>query len=273
MNQTTYLSLPPLPEEYNYRSAPKASNNIKQIEYRISEVDRLYRSNYECFGNELKLSFLFDSSTLNHVDREQFIALVRRLFLRTSFEPIVMSYWDHLCRSDLTFSAILPMVRALAMSPSVSIHGRRMSTLPDGSGRKVVFAAPSDTPSLDQILVAIDVGFPTAVERAIAAYYAFVICHPFTDGNGRAARALLLSRLAAAGLIASPCLPLGPLFYKNVAAIIEATTRLSENGDWSAAISATVPILEQSIDAAAALAPSAASGTLGTPNHHSTSED
>ena len=67
--------------------------------------------------------------------------------------------------------------------------------------------------------------------------YAFartIIAHPFPDGNGRLARALVHASLARTTNYPAPFLPLAPAFYLNAAKVAAALRRLSDTGDWRA---------------------------------------
>ena len=59
-----------------------------------------------------------------------------------------------------------------------------------------------------------------------------IIAHPYPDGNGRLARALVHAALARTGNYAAPFLPLAPAFYMNAAKVAAALRQLSDTGDW-----------------------------------------
>jgi len=61
-----------------------------------------------------------------------------------------------------------------------------------------------------------------------------IMAHPYPDGNGRLARALVHAALARAGNYTAPLLPLAPAFYMNAAKVAAALRRLSDTGDWDA---------------------------------------
>ncbi|WP_375397384.1 Fic family protein [uncultured Sphingomonas sp.] len=74
-------------------------------------------------------------------------------------------------------------------------------------------------------------GLPPVTE-AVAVYAHTVFAHPFRDGNGRLARALIYGPLRRGGLVSSPCLGLGPTFDLCRRPLAFATLALSERADW-----------------------------------------
>lgn len=61
-----------------------------------------------------------------------------------------------------------------------------------------------------------------------------IIAHPYPDGNGRLARALVHAALARITDYPAPFLPLAPAFYTNGAKVAAALLQLSNGGDWNA---------------------------------------
>jgi hypothetical protein len=59
-----------------------------------------------------------------------------------------------------------------------------------------------------------------------------IIAHPYPDGNGRLARALVHGALARTQRLMAPVLPLAPAFYKKGAKVAAALRELSGTGDW-----------------------------------------
>jgi hypothetical protein len=59
-----------------------------------------------------------------------------------------------------------------------------------------------------------------------------IIAHPYPDGNGRLARALVHAALARTREYRAPCLPLAPAFYMNGTKVAAALRALSDSGDW-----------------------------------------
>jgi hypothetical protein len=61
-----------------------------------------------------------------------------------------------------------------------------------------------------------------------------IIAHPYPDGNGRLARALVHAALARTSGLIAPVLPLAPAFYMNGTKVAYALRQLSDSGDWNA---------------------------------------
>ncbi len=64
------------------------------------------------------------------------------------------------------------------------------------------------------------------------AYAEVALSHPYTDGNGRLARALYQRAFAHAGLLNAPLIPLGPLLYLNHKTVIAVLVHLGTTGEW-----------------------------------------
>jgi Fic family protein len=72
---------------------------------------------------------------------------------------------------------------------------------------------------------------PTVVQAALA-HYQFETLHPFSDGNGRLGRLLVIVQLLRGAVIREPLLVVSPWFEQRRAAYQDALLQLSENGDW-----------------------------------------
>lgn len=70
------------------------------------------------------------------------------------------------------------------------------------------------------------------LSQACFAYAQTVLNHPYTDGNGRLARAMFQRSLGRSGVLSGPFLPLGPLVYSNHQAHDRALQHLGHTGDW-----------------------------------------
>lgn len=72
---------------------------------------------------------------------------------------------------------------------------------------------------------------PTAVQAAMA-HYQFETLHPFSDGNGRLGRLLVIVQLMRGAMIREPLLVVSPWFEQRRAAYQDALLELSRDGDW-----------------------------------------
>ena len=74
---------------------------------------------------------------------------------------------------------------------------------------------------------------PTVVQAAMA-HYQFETLHPYSDGNGRLGRLLVIVHLLRGALIREPLLVVSPWFEQRRAQYQDALLALSCSGDWDA---------------------------------------
>lgn len=74
---------------------------------------------------------------------------------------------------------------------------------------------------------------PIVVQAAMA-HYQFETLHPFSDGNGRLGRLLVIVQLMRGALIREPLLVVSPWFEQRRALYQDALLELSRSGDWDA---------------------------------------
>lgn len=74
---------------------------------------------------------------------------------------------------------------------------------------------------------------PTVVQAAMA-HYQFETLHPYSDGNGRLGRLLVIVQLLRGALIREPLLVVSPWFEQRRTQYQDALLRLSLTGDWDA---------------------------------------
>lgn len=72
---------------------------------------------------------------------------------------------------------------------------------------------------------------PTVVQAAMA-HYQFETLHPYSDGNGRLGRLLVIVQLLRGAVIREPLLVVSPWFEERRAAYQDALLELSRGGDW-----------------------------------------
>jgi Fic family protein len=63
-------------------------------------------------------------------------------------------------------------------------------------------------------------------------HYQFEAIHPFSDGNGRTGRILLLLYLKLSGLLDIPAIYLSDYIIKNKASYYASLRNVTENDDW-----------------------------------------
>jgi Fic family protein len=74
---------------------------------------------------------------------------------------------------------------------------------------------------------------PTVIQAALT-HYQFETLHPFSDGNGRLGRLLVIVQLLRGALIREPLLVVSPWFEQRREQYQDALLELSHSGDWDA---------------------------------------
>lgn len=125
--------------------------------------------------------------------------------------------------------------RAIGLMGGTAVERQTAATtLPFASGHYTRFADPKVAlVTFAALMRRVTIAGPPihGVVRATGVYFATTLLHPFADGNGRAARALFQCVLKAdLGMIA-PLFPLGPLFERNKALLLDAKYCWQLDGD------------------------------------------
>jgi Fic family protein len=81
-----------------------------------------------------------------------------------------------------------------------------------------------------------DIGLPPVVQAGLA-HYQFETLHPYSDGNGRIGRLMIVLHLMRLGVLRHPILVASPWFEERRSQYQDALLRLSQTGDWDAWIS------------------------------------
>jgi Fic family protein len=86
---------------------------------------------------------------------------------------------------------------------------------------------------LDQLIEWIDsdTDLPTVLRVAMA-HYQFETLHPFSDGNGRIGRLIIILQFLRSGVLQEPAITVSPWFLRNRDSYQDNLLRLSESGDW-----------------------------------------
>ncbi len=180
-------------------------------------------------GTELRIAFLaIGNQQLEDGDNDFWLRKCRQLCLRPAVEPLLLSHWRKLKNFEMDEKGIAAFCSML--------HGSNQ-TLRTGDSYglwdNVRFESPDVARSWwsDIKTVAKDPQFATLLPAY--AYARTIIAHPFPDGNGRLARALVHASLARISDLSAPILPLAPAFYKHGGKIADAIRKLSGSGNWN----------------------------------------
>jgi len=182
------------------------------------------------FGMELRAAHLLEMESVGRREAPEDGPPYRQFFLRPALEPILYSYLGALRKRPLDPTTLDGLMACL--------HGRHVERRkvasrirPNANGNIVQFP-DSDYAGdyhlrLDRHLTSIS----GAINRAGFAYAEIVLSHPYSDGNGRLARAMALINLADEGSALS-FVPLGPLFYARASEMAGALQILAATADW-----------------------------------------
>ncbi len=77
-----------------------------------------------------------------------------------------------------------------------------------------------------------DNGLPPVL-RAAMAHYQFETLHPFSDGNGRIGRLVIILQFLRSGVIRDPAITVSPWFLRNKLSYQDHLLNLSVSGDWN----------------------------------------
>jgi hypothetical protein len=231
---------------------------------RLLELARRYPTLSSSFGLELKVAWLLES-TGGPEGGER----LRRPYYRLAQEPIVASYWPALQQAPMAPAAMLALASMLNGSEVEHRAGEMASTRGDGDDH-LLYETIAQSRSWLADIARVD-GLPgDPLNKALYRFARIVMAHPFTDANGRVARAALQGGLARHGLIAAPCLALAPSFYARAGDIRLALRQLSEEGCWADYFERIGDVLAEAAERVLSVAdrkPGAGSGTLPSPTH------
>lgn len=211
---------------------------LARIESESSGVSPL-----QIIGVEQKVAFLAIGGKDNATaDNEFWLRKCRTLFLRPAFEPLFLAHSSmlrHFSMSEAQISAFCSLLCGADQRPRTG----QAYGLWDG----VQFEQAEHAVSwyLD-----IQAGLSDPSLRWVMPAYIYartIIAHPYPDGNGRLARALLFAFLARALNLHAPAIALAPSFYKNAAKIADGIRTLSRQEDWNRFALLLVEVLNEGL--------------------------
>lgn len=239
----------PEPEILDARSLPRDaaavgvfSERARAIEQRIRALDStLQECPHRSYGLEIRLA---GAILHGSIPREQLVLdghpragtgprPLRRLLLRPSPEPIVHSYWESLGGSRQ------PIERISRLASCLYSDERRLRTTSATTARTPADPLRFRYPEAQAVVGALERRAErergegvSALQWAFCRFVDFNVAHPFTDGNGRTARALLVLDLAGSLGLRTPCLPLAPIAYLSSPAFCHYYRVLGVEGAW-----------------------------------------
>lgn len=205
------------------------------------ETAACYALPTSAFGLELKVAFLMETERAAALDER-----LRRVFYRLAQEPIIWSWWQALQQVPLSPDAMLNLASILN-GATVTYRYKEMHSAGEPGRPGLRYEAQGRARSWLADIAAADEAGGDPIKTALYRYARIVIAHPFTDANGRMARAALQGGLARADLIATPCLALAPAFYLHAANVRDAIGSLSRSGHWPAYFDTMGSVLADSL--------------------------
>lgn len=135
----------------------------------------------------------------------------------------------------ITTNLCIKIVQCIKQNKS-SIRNLPGTTLSNLKG-EVIYTPPEGETVIHQKLANLekfineDNGIDPLIKMALM-HYQFEAIHPFTDGNGRTGRILLLLYLKASGLLDIPAIYLSEYIIKNKTEYYRRLRNVTENGEW-----------------------------------------
>jgi hypothetical protein len=183
------------------------------------------------FGLEVCVSFCSIGGLISiRADNDFWRRKCRDLFVRPAVEPLLLAEWHKLESFEMTEPQLASLCSMLCGSKQ---EARARNSYGLWEGGDVRFEPPERARHWwDDIRAVVH----TPELAPLLPAYAFartIIAHPYPDGNGRLARALVHASLARTGGLNAPVLPLAPAFYMNGTKVAAALRELSSGGDWN----------------------------------------
>jgi hypothetical protein len=184
-------------------------------------------------GRELYVAFIcIGADEAATADNGFWLRKCRELFLRPAAEPLLLAHWDKLKSFGMTEEQLASFCSLICGGTRQHARTKDHYGVWDGGNVKFESAARAKQWWADIQSVAAQ----RSLDLLLPAYCfaRTIIAHPYPDGNGRLARALVHAALARTFDYRAPFLPLAPAFYMNGARVAVALCQLCEDGDWNA---------------------------------------
>jgi hypothetical protein len=188
----------------------------------LRALQRFYPSVFSVLGHEQKMQMILDELK-QHGD-------ARSTYLRPPTEPLIMSTWStnvhpqNLHQANSLASIIL-CKKAEGRTPE-------MQGIAEHGGR-VKFESIEKSSTWIKDIIRVDQTERTPLEKAAYRFMRTISAHPFRDGNGRIARALIYGPFAAANILTLPILGITPIFDIHRLELSRRVIKLSDDADWS----------------------------------------
>lgn len=209
---------------------------ILAVERAIAMLGAYFTDEIDCFG--------LDQKVLLIAERGGRHAPVSKAYYRPVQEPILVSKWERLTALGFNTEQAVEVASLLVGSRQQIRSKMMIGQAPDGS--TFVFAKCPSPNWTEQVLSAAT-SADGAIKLAGKLFQMVIYEHPFTDGNGRFARAMIYSALARFGLITNPCLGLNGVFELHREAMAFAFRQSHAQGSLLPLVDAITTMLEDSV--------------------------
>jgi hypothetical protein len=210
------------------------------LKRRLKRLSETYAAPVSSFGLEAKVAWNLAGAGGPEEDD------IRKTFFRVPQEPVILSWWDALQRWPVHLPLMLEIASLLNGQRVHARQGEMVSYRGAGSAH-LLYEGLEFSSSWLQDVAGVDTLPGDPVNKACYRFARIVAAHPFSDANGRFARAALQAGLARAGLVRAPCLALGPLFARRGAEVRGALRELSQSSDWESFFKRMADILEYAV--------------------------
>lgn len=218
------IACPPLPRNAGF--------GVLDLPFSLELRSSRQRHPIDAIGLELRVAFTIIASGDSADDEHSFWRRkCRELILRPAVEPLLLAHWSKLKSLEMTELQVASF-SSLQVGSKVEARTKHCYGLWDGGNVRFEAADQARTWWKDIQAVASEPEL-----ASILPAYAFartIIAHPYPDGNGRLARALVHASLARTAGLSAPALPLAPAFYLNATEVAAGLRNLSATGDWNA---------------------------------------
>lgn len=199
------------------------------------------------FGLELRAAQFYEEEGNIRTDRTR--PSLRRYFYRPAVEPLLYANRADLAPDRVTHASVDTFMSLLRGHP---ITRREVSSrsIPDAEGRFASYPAP-DYARLYLERIAAEAKRATGpIERAFYVFAEAITSHPYTDGNGRLARALMFASLAHDLDLDFIDLPWGPVTSAHADRYMAGLEAMSFDGNWTEYMTMMADLVTEGIDIA-----------------------
>lgn len=198
-----------------------------------SEVENIITTNDDLYKSLVAVKKIENSSTKEVLSYKEALWLGLEQIKKKSF---------------ITTNLCIKIVQCIKQN-TASIRNTPGTTLSNTKG-EVIYTPPSGEKIIREKLANLekfineDHSIDPLIKMALL-HYQFEVIHPFSDGNGRTGRILLLLYLNLSGLLATPAIYLSEYIIKNKADYYKCLRSVTESNDWENYILYMLDMIEE----------------------------